>query len=342
MKKESFKEKLKNHQVALISKGTCFEGVSGGRKLTIKEVERPYDHILLKGSEEKNLFPSIRTRVNEYFRGNKISFWGGRTITPNTLSSQVCCLNHLFLIRYQEEAVRCVMQSFVGDKIKILSMEKVQSKTETYDCGYVAFEMISDENRMNEDKLTRGNTCTSIDALAIARDSDGKRHILVIEWKLVEDDSGNKAPTSATTRNKDEIRSGESRVEHYGALIDSSKYMKGLNGHYYDSSLFHLPFYELMRQTLWAELNMKDFQAQDYLHIHVLPKENPMRTKRYKCVGNIKGVEEGWRLHLTQEGNKRYLVADPHQVLEALSDSAYKNDYKELIDYLEERYYNIL
>lgn len=196
----------------------------------------------------------------------------------------ICCFNHLFAVRVDEEAARRIMQSFVGDKLKIKNLEETEG-------GYISFEMVAKHDRMHEGTLTRGKNCTSIDAFAVACDYNGKKHILVIEWKLAEDDSGNKAPTNETSKNTEEISSGKTRVSRYKSLIGSSKYLIPQNS-YYNNSLFHLPFYELMRQTLWAELCMEDFGASDYLHIHVMPEENAMRTKTYKCIGNIKGVEK--------------------------------------------------
>lgn len=230
-----------------------------------------------------------------------------------------------------EEAARRIMQSFVGDKLKIKNLEETEG-------GYISFEMVAKHDRMHEGTLTRGKNCTSIDAFAVACDYNGKKHILVIEWKLAEDDSGNKAPTNETSKNTEEISSGKTRVSRYKSLIGSSKYLIPQNS-YYNNSLFHLPFYELMRQTLWAELCMENFGASDYLHIHVMPEENAMRTKTYKCIGNIKGVEKSWRSHLTKEGNERYIVSNPYLVVEALEQTGNADKYKKLIKYLKTRYY---
>ena len=214
MVKKSFRTLLEEHQVRLIERGSLFDNAESGVK---------YNHILKAGYEYHNLFSNIRECVKHYFEKNKISFWGGKTITPNTLSSQVCCLNHLFLIRDNPDAVKDVMQAFVGKKFIIDKMCKVETTRETFCCQYIAFEMISNKDRMNEKNLTRGNTCTSIDALAVAEDSSGEKHVLVIEWKLVEDDSGNKAPTERTSKNTKEISRGETRVERYGELINPNR-----------------------------------------------------------------------------------------------------------------------
>lgn len=339
MGKETFETKFKAYQADLIEKGKVFEGAEGGGVFKYRGKLNTYEHILEKGKEDKNLFPDIREKVNTYFNENETSFWRGKTVPSNTLSSQVSCLNHLFSIRENEKAVKDVMQNFVGDRITIESMEKVRSKREVYDCQYIAFEMVSDEDRLKEETLTRGSSCTSIDALAIAKATDGKRYLLVIEWKLAENDSGNKAPTKKTSTNEKEIERGKERTKRYTSLINANKSIDRNQESYLNSSIFHLPFYQLMRQTLWASLNMEDFKADDYFHIHVVPSYNPMRTKKYARVEKIEGVEEAWKKHLTDCGKEKYIMVDPKQVVEALEKSGVKDTFSGLIDYLNKRYY---
>lgn len=95
-----------------------------------------------------------------------------------------------------------------------------------------------------------------------------------------------------------------------------------------------------MRQTLWASLNKKDFKADDYFHIHVVPSYNPMRTKKYARVEKIEGVEEAWKKHLTDCGKEKYIMVDPKQVVEALEKSGVKDTFSGLIEYLTKRYYD--
>lgn len=339
MGKETFETKFKAYQADLIEKGKVFEGAEGGGVFKYRGKLNTYEHILEKGKEDKNLFPDIREKVNTYFNGNETSFWRGKTVPSNTLSSQVSCLNHLFSIRENEKAVKDVMQNFVGDRITIESMAKVRSKREVDDCQYIAFEMVSDEDRLNEGTLTRGSSCTSIDALAIAKATDGKKYLLVIEWKLTENDSGNKAPEEGTSTNEKEIERGKERTSRYTSLINKNKSIDRNQESYLNSSIFHLPFYQLMRQTLWASLNMEDFKADDYFHIHVVPSYNPMRTKKYARVEKIEGVEEAWKKHLTDCGKEKYIMVDPKQVVEALEKSGVKDTFFGLIDYLKKRYY---
>ena len=341
MGKETFETKFKAYQADLIKeKKEIFEDVEGGGEFKYRGEVKNYEYILKEGKEDKNLFADIREKVKNYFKNNGRPFWGGKKVPSNTLSSQVSCLNHLFSIRENEKAVKAVMENFVGDRITIESMEEVHSKQEVYDCQYIAFEMVSDEDRMDEGTPTRGNYCTSIDALAIAKATDGKKYLLVIEWKLAENDSGNKAPNEKTSTKEKEIERGEKRTKRYTSLINENKSIDRNQESYFNSSIFYLPFYQLMRQTLWASLNMEDFKADDYFHIHVVPSYNPMRTKKYARVENTKGVEEAWKKHLTDCGKEKYIMVDPKQVVEALENSEEKDTFSGLINYLKDRYYS--
>lgn len=342
MGKETFETKFKDYQARLIREEKVFEGAEGGGVFKYRGKLNTYEHILKEGKEDKNLFADIREKVKTYFTENGKSFWRGKKVPSNTLSSQVSCLNHLFSICENEKAVKDVMQNFVGDRITIESMEEVPSKREVDDCQYIAFEMVSDEDRLNEETLTRGSSCTSIDTLAIAKATDGKKYLLVIEWKLAENDSGNKAPNEKTSTKEKEIERGEKRTDKYTPLINENESIKNIDEKpksNLNSSIFHLPFYQLMRQTLWASLNKKDFKADDYFHIHVVPSYNPMRTKKYACVENARGVEEAWKKHLTDCGKEKYIMVDPKQVVEALENSEEKDTFSGLIDYLNKRYY---
>lgn len=341
MGKETFETKFKDYQARLIrEEKEIFEDAEGGGESKYRGEVKNYEYILKEGKEDKNLFTDIREKVKKYFEKNNIPFWGGKTVPSNTLSSQVSCLNHLFSIRENEKAVKDVMQNFVGDRITIESMEEVHSKREVHDCQYIAFEMVSDEDRLNEGTPTRGSSCTSIDALAIAKATDGKKYLLVIEWKLAENDSGNKAPEEGTSTNEKEIERGKERTSRYTSLINKNKSIDRNQESYLDSSIFHLPFYQLMRQTLWASLNMEDFKADDYFHIHVVPSYNPMRTKKYARVENTKGVEETWKKYLTDCGKEKYIMVDPKQVVEALENSEEKDTFSGLTNYLTDRYYS--
>lgn len=76
-------------------------------------------------------------------------------------------------------------------------------------------------------------------------------------------------------------------MRRYNGLITKSQQLKSLEN--YESSAYYLePFYQLMRQTLWAEQMIKNkaaerIKADHYLHIHVIPNNNvDLLQKTYK------------------------------------------------------------
>ena len=125
-------------------------------------------------------------------------------------------------------------------------------------------------------------------------------------------------------------------MSRYNDLITSSTQLKSLDD--YDGSLYYFePFYQLMRQTLWAEkmvLN-KDterLKADNYLHVHVIPSENDeLLLKKYKVSGEE--MEKSWRKMLTDQS--KYVIIDPENLLAPIV-----SQYPALIDYLSTRYWN--
>ncbi|WP_115097256.1 PGN_0703 family putative restriction endonuclease [Porphyromonas macacae] len=113
------------------------------------------------------------------------------------------------------------------------------------DKTYIGFEVVSGADWLNEGIPNRGSNCTSIDALIYALDVEGKKWLIPIEWKYTEhytvQDKGSEADGK-----------GETRHARYDALIQHSKFLKpqtkAVGSIYYQE-----PFYQLMRQTLWAE-----------------------------------------------------------------------------------------
>ena len=95
-----------------------------------------------------------------------------------------------------------------------------------------------------------------------------------------------------------------------------------------------------------SEINREEFLGISFSHhMEILQKTKDiqeilffMRHKRYRCAGNIKGVKDAWESHLTEEGKKRYVIADPHCVVNVLRNNL---DYTDLANYLEERYYRL-
>ncbi|MCL2181154.1 MAG: hypothetical protein FWB83_08500 [Treponema sp.] len=276
---------------------------------------------ILKNSDN-NFYPPILRDAKEYFKYNNISWWKGSEATGHALSSQIACINHLYPIRYDKEAVLAVLSSFSNNFTDV-----IQIITDRYRPAYISFEQVSDTDHLNEGKPTRGSICTSIDAFIYAIHKDGSKWIIPIEWKYTE---------SYGDIDKSHGPSGESRRTRYDELIYKSsqliydKLLSNKNTYYYE------PFYQLMRQTLWAEQmishnNTETISADNFLHLNVIPPKNiDLLEKRYACSKNDMPVT--WRSCIADQS--KYKIIPPEILLRNLGSKYYK-----LKQYLLERYW---
>ena len=161
----NFKNSQYKRVVNLIQTTLAFEGDPGNGSFRKKS----YPYVLEQS--DKNIFSQIRNSVKEYFTKNQISWWGGKTNTNHSLSSQMACLNHLFPIRDDKEAVLAIVKEICP---KILDVCKIE--TDRHMSSYIQFEAISDKDHLNEKRLTRGSNCTSLDALIVGKHEDGVQY----------------------------------------------------------------------------------------------------------------------------------------------------------------------
>jgi hypothetical protein len=298
---------------------------------------------------DNNFYKPILNSAKDYFNKNDIAWWKGKEPTGHALSSQIACVNHLFPLRNDKEAVLSLLSSFSSDFIDVLKIT-----TDQYASEYISFEQVSDNDLLNEGKPARGTNCTSIDACIYTLHKNGSRWLIPIEWKYTE---------TYEEKNKGIGSSGETRHKRYDALIQQSSQliyhteqlaMGGPQGegaypiagtgtsHYYVE-----PFYQLMRQTLWADQmkkhkNEETICADDYIHIHVVPSKNidmlekiytsyrwdGQFTKKYEM-----NMEKTWRSWLINQD--KYKLISPEIFLANVG-----NKYDDLKQYLSKRYWN--
>jgi len=299
---------------------------------------------------ENNFFKVKETKqLLSYFEGNKISWWGGQKPTGHILSSQIACLNYLYFIRDDKDAVLRLAKAVCSDLIDVLEIANDTNGSK----AFISFEVVSEKDYLNEcvngQKPTRGNNCTSIDALIVAKHKNGKTILIPIEWKYTESYANtDKSTEDGKNNDKGSQKSGKIRLERYSALINNSSQLKKLKE--YKSSVYFIePFYQLMRQTLWAEqmVNIKNsinerIKADDYIHVHVIPSGNhdllkdDLKTNRRRKAysnGTIKGsMEEVWKSCLIYPD--KYKIITPSSLLEKID----KTKYRKLINYLSIRY----
>ena len=256
---------------------------------------------------------------------------------------------YLFLLRNDKEAVLSLLSSFSSSFVDVLTIT-----TDQYLPSYISFEQISDTDLLNEGIPTRGSNCTSIDACIYALHKSGSKCLIPIEWKYTE---------AYEIKNKGIGSSGEIRHKRYDGLIQQSEQLKysvlkmvmgGAQGegmyplagtgtsHYYVE-----PFYQLMRQTLWAEQMVKNNKsekicADNYMHIHIIPSKNiDMLDKiytnyewdgQYTEESNL-NMEKTWRRNLIDQD--KYKIISPEIFLNNIGSK-----YNDLKQYLSKRYWN--
>lgn len=313
------------------------------------------DFCLSAGKESHNLFEEIRESCENYFKEEGISFWGGSDIPNHILSSQVACLNHLFAIREDKDAVTSLAKKLCDGQFDVECVEKVCCDK---DPQYIAFEVVTDKDHLNEDPkhqgLRRGEYCTSIDAVIVAKLTSGDRLLLPIEWKYTESygphdkskEDDPKKPMIPEAKGKNRLERYSNLIHNHLNRIEPSKEQENPSQlaedilPYRGSIYFQDPYYQLMRQTLWAEQLIvhsaeERIKANNYLHINVIPESNAdLLNKGYDKYSKM---EEAWKSCLKDE--TKYKIVDPKIIGEVLNEYNDSKKYSNLMEYLKTRYW---
>lgn len=287
-----------------------------------QHLKEKYPFVLMQA--EKNLWTKIRKKAIKYFADNKIVWWPGSTEpSGHLLSSQVSCVNHLFFLRNDKEAALKVLQNLDPDFV---------GACPDFENGYIGFEVVSKHSYLGEvaegKEQTRGANCTSVDAMMTGKLKNGKKIMILIEWKYTE-----LYPKS----DKSEGLSGTTRKNRYDALIDDKdspiKRTVSIDNLYYE------PFYQIMRQTLlaWQMTKNKanELNADDWLHFDVIPENNLNLRYQVPAPDMIQsGIEKAWKSQLKEP--EKYNVITPQKLLKPL---IFDSNYRSLINYLNTRYW---
>lgn len=269
----SYKEQQRKKATGL--RDEMFKDPGGGQ---FKSLDREF---VLK-DPSLNLWAGIREDAIDYFKRNNIPFWdSGNEPTGHLLSSQIACLNHLYFVRQRGDIATSILKG-IDNNVKIaLKMDNGA------DSGYVDFEVIGSKNYLGEKLHTRGANSTSVDAVMLAELNNGTRKLYFIEWKYVE---------SYSKTSKADGASGKTRKKIYSPLLnqpDCPIKPSDIEG------LFTEPYYQLMRQTLLAHqmIKAREYQADSYFHIHVVPTYNKDLKDVNTADGKLKGnkLEDTWK-----------------------------------------------
>ena len=338
-----FYESEKKRQTELILDGFFGELERGNGKFRGK----CYPFVLQQRGGYTNLYEPIRLEALSYFRDNNIVWWAGSSPTGHLLSSQIACVNHLMPLRKDPKAVLALINGIRNQFKAVLPLPC------DADESYIAFEAVSKSDYLNEGRPTRGSNCTSVDALVYAVDKNNERWIIPIEWKYTESyddcnsgDKSNEGITYMVENIQTKKTKGAARLDRYTDLIKKSHQLRsvpefalGTTYPLQGSIYFFEPFYQLMRQTLWAEQMLdnkvtEDVKADHYLHIHVVPSAaNDLLEKKYRPAKG-KNMEETWRSSIVDQS--KYMIIDPQDFMQPI-----KKTHPELWSYLYKRYYDI-
>ncbi len=262
-----------------------------------------------------NLWEGIRQDAQDYFAGNQIVWWGDQDNQPtgHLLSSQIACLNHLFCLRHSEAASSAILRNIHPEIASSVIVDN----------GFVEFEAVGGQNYLGERSHTRGANATSIDAIMVGKKANGKNILVMIEWKYTE-------------AYRSDNKYVPARAKIYDPLLadsDSPIQVKRFEDLYYE------PFYQLMRQTLlgWKMVQNHEYGCDEYIHLHVIPKNNTDLINRVTSPGLIgETMSNAWKCVLKEPN--RYQVVSPDELLAPLGDF---DETKTLYAYLNKRYWGL-
>ncbi len=329
-----FAKKEMEKNMALI-KG-IFNGDPGwGTYKNDEYVHIEYAHILK--NYKNNLYVDIRDAAPAYFESHNVEWHSGK---EHTTSSQVACINHLFPIREDGNAILAILQKIDAGITGVVPLHKDKNGKDVY----VAFEVIDEKNHLKE-----LNTPTTIDALLLAKKGETTM-LVVIEWKYTECNVEDKSKGPDGTRRKNTY---DNFLGGNEPGLKSLKTHNDLSQENIADLYYREPFYQLMRQTLWAkvmiknglnnnQISDKNIKIDDYIHIHVVPTGNEelRRVDPNRKYSVYRDLKETWKSHLTNGGKDRYNIIDPKDLFDPIvKDATLSKKYADLIEYLRMRYW---
>jgi len=289
---------------------------------------KPRSFCLPLDRAEENLFLDIRQTAPAYFAAQSIKWHDGRSGNPSNhlCDSQVCCVNFLFPFADKPRALAEVLRPIFPGLREMLPVENAH---------YVAFEWIGQENYLGErvsrnGQRTRGANFTSADAAVLFERDDGKRQMVLIEWKYTESYSTTPLRVS---------RSGTDRTEIYRPLYrrDDCPIKRDLLPDF--DSLFYEPFYQMMRQQLLAHEMEKahELGADTVSVLHLAPARNAdfRRVTSTELEGLGESATDVWTKPVRPEG--RFFSVSTERLFGDLTTEQIP-EMQTWIDYIGKRY----
>ena len=214
---------------------------------------------------DENLIPEARETAIEWFRAHGIQWHEGLHGRPSNhlCDSQVCCVNFLFAFADKPEPLAALLKPVFPDIKRMLPIEDGQ---------FVTFEWIGTRNYLNErihqgGQRTRGTNFTSADAAVAFEREDGRKQVVLIEWKYTESYHSIRLKTSSRATD---------RTTLYQPLFDNPDFPLDKDLLPSFESLLFEPFYQLMRPQLLAHEMEKaaELDAAIVSLLHISPAHN--------------------------------------------------------------------
>lgn len=326
-----YKELQQIRQRDLIEKKNLFNDPGNGGTLV------PY---ILQECKNNLYKPDDFKAIKESKEGREFPF---HIAFGNTTSSQASCLNHLWFIAHDKDAVLKMVQNLNPDIKKVHELKKDK---------FIDFEVTDDNNKdhLHEHPLY----LTTIDAVILAEKNDETKIIIAIEWKYTEEYEELDLLTKGKKNRYEEKIAAELKSDinddglYYKKIFYKMTHEKQKKEQKIDVShiYFTTTFYQLMRETLWAksirqykhydpkDKNLKDIDINGYLHIVVVPHGN--KEWRYPNALDYRSIEYIWRNECLAENDRsKFIVIDPEDLFMPIKNSIDSN----LRAYLEERYW---
>lgn len=292
-------------------------------------------HLLALRHEAENLIPFARGPggVEDFFHARGIKWWkaetGGESRNPgptrNLLSSQVLCVNFLFPLVENPEALTALLQAIDDD---VVGVEPIVYEGLTTTPSAVEFEWVGERRPLEEDKrATRGALVTSVDALLAARLKNGGLRAYLMEWKY----------TESYPPKRDEGKDATRRTRYYGRYRSpTSPFREGVP---FIDWLYD-PFYQIMRLLLLGQrmVDERELHVTEAVVVVVCPAANVEYRERITSPGlsqfgaTVDGVVRG-----LLKNPKAFRMTTPAILMKSVGDR-HDTDLEDWVAYHRQRY----
>lgn len=240
-----------------------------------KYKSRNYPFCLADGYSHENLHESFRDDAIEYFKFRDIPWHdghkdsgGNKNVLPSNhlCCSQTMCVNTLFPMALDKKLLERVFRIYFPEMKKALPITNDKPFPDG-SIPYISFEFVGDTHFEGEKGWPqRGANCTSLDFALLFERYDGKKQLVLGEWKYTEEYKSHKLPP------KDKIN--QTRFSTYHK--DYGKWRKSNSNAPSYKNYFVEPFYQLMRQSVLAHKmeSGNELDADVVVHLHISPKAN--------------------------------------------------------------------